>query len=149
MRRLITRVLAIIPAVIVIAVLMIVLWKFGPRQAAWMPADAQLQLHREIRRPPRIPFKTAVTITSHAGTETITAESQDLAIGGMMVKPMVPLSVGQPIQVAFELPGSAPIRIPAVVCRTVGASCFGIRFDVTDRQTASIGEWVEQHRQPV
>jgi hypothetical protein len=137
----------VIPAVIVVAILMIVLWKFGPRQAAWMPADAQLQLHREIRRPPRIPFKTAVTITSHAGTEAITAESQDLAIGGMMVKPMVPLSVGQPIQVAFELPGSAPICIPAVVCRTVGASCFGIRFDVTDQQTTAIGEWVEQHRQ--
>lgn len=138
----------VIPAVIVVAILMIVLWKFGPRQPAWMPADAQLQLHREARRPPRVPFKAAVTITSHAGTETITAESQDLAVGGMMVKPAVPLSVGQPIQVSFDLPGRAPIRIPAVVCRTVGPSCFGIRFDVRDQQTVAIGEWVEQHRHP-
>jgi hypothetical protein len=34
------------------------------------------------------------------------------------------------------------------VCRTVG-QCFGIRFDVNDRQRAVIGEWVEQHRLPV
>jgi hypothetical protein len=138
----------VIPAVIVVAVLMIVLWRFGPRQPAWIPADAQLQLHREIRRPPRIPFSTPLIITSHSGTETITAESQDLAIGGMMVKPSVPLSVGQPIQVSFSLPGGTPIRIPAVVCRAVGSSSFGIRFDVMDKQMSVIGDWVEQHRKP-
>jgi hypothetical protein len=138
----------VIPALIVVAILMIVLWMFGPRKSAWMPADAQLQLHREIRRPPRVPFKVAVTISSHSGKETIPAESQDLAIGGMMVKPSVPLSVGQPIQVAFELPGQSKINIPAVVCRTVGTSSFGIRFDVTDSQTKVIGAWVEQQRKP-
>jgi hypothetical protein len=138
----------VIPALIVAAILMMVLWRFGPRQPAWMPADAQLQLHREARRPPRIPFATSVTITSHGGAETIAAESQDIAIGGMMVKPAVPLSVGQPIQISFDLPGVAPIRIPGVVCRSVGTNCFGIRFDVMDNQRAVIGEWVEQHRKP-
>jgi len=138
----------VIPALIFVAILMVVLWIYGPRKAAWIPADAQLQIKREARRPPRIPFKAPVTISSHSGTDAIAAESQDLAIGGMMVKPAAPLSVGQPIHVSFDLPGHASIHIPAVVCRTVGTSSFGIRFDVTDKQTALIGEWVEQHRKP-
>ncbi len=138
----------VIAAVIVVAILLVLLRVMRPRKATWMPAEAQLQLHREARRPPRVAFHAPVKITSHSGSETIAAESQDIAIGGMMVKPQVRLSVGQPIQVSFELPGGAAIQIPAVVCRTVGAQCFGIRFDVTDKQTAIIGQWVEDHRKP-
>jgi hypothetical protein len=110
-----------------------------------MPAEAQLQLHREIRRPPRIPFRTAVTIKGYSGQERILAESQDLAIGGMLIKPPVPLAVGQPIQVVFTLKEGVVIDIPSVVCRAVGV-CYGIRFDVTDQQRQTIGEWVEQNR---
>jgi hypothetical protein len=135
--------------ILIAAVLVVVLflfWHFRQKPAAWMPADAQLQLHREIRRPPRIPFQAEVRITSHGGTETISAQSQDLAIGGMLLKPSMPLSVGQPIHVAFSLPSGMDIDIPAVVCRTVGPSSFGVRFDVMDRQIRTIGEWVEQNR---
>ncbi len=131
---------------LVVLILSVVLYRvLRPAQKAWMPADAQLQLHREIRRPPRIPFHTSVTIKGHSGQESIAAESQDLAIGGMLIKPSVPLAIGQPIQVAFTLREGVSIDIPSVVCRAVGA-CYGIRFDVTDRQRHTIGEWVEQNR---
>ena len=136
----------VIPIAAVLAVVLFLFWAFRPKPAPWMPADALLQLHREIRRPPRIPFQAEVKITSHGGTETISAQSQDIAIGGMLLKPSIPLSVGQPIHVAFALPSGVDINIPAVVCRTVGPASFGVRFDVMDRQIKTIGEWVEQNR---
>jgi hypothetical protein len=84
-------------------------------------------------------------IQSHSRADNMTAESRDLSIGGMQIKPSRPLAIGQPIHVSFSLPGAARIDIPAVVCRTVG-SCVGIRFDVNDRQRKVIGDWVEQNR---
>ncbi len=135
-----------ISAGIAASVVLIALLRRRPAPARWVSAEAQLQLCREARRPPRIPFKTAVVIRSHSKTDTITAESQDLSIGGMQLKPSIPLAVGQPIFVSFSLPERVAIEIPAVVCRTVGP-CFGIRFDVTDKQRAIIGEWVEQNRE--
>jgi hypothetical protein len=136
----------VIPIAAVLAVVLFLFWHFRPKPAAWMPAEALLQLHREIRRPPRIPFHTEVKITGLGGTDTISAQSQDIAIGGMLLKPSMSLSIGQPIHVAFALPSGIAINIPAVVCRTVGPSSFGVRFDVMDRQIKTIGEWVEQNR---
>jgi hypothetical protein len=127
-------------------VLLVALLRRRPRSEKWVSAEAQLQLHREIRRPQRIPFRTKVMIRSHSGTDTLSAESQDLSIGGMQLKPSAPLAVGQPIHVSFRLPEGTAIDIPAVVCRAVGQG-FGIRFDVTDNQRSLIGEWVEQNRE--
>lgn len=129
-----------------VVIVCVLIWHFRARTASWMPAEAQLRLHREVRRPPRVPFATAVAIRGQDAT--MTAESQDLAIGGMLLRPSRPLSVGQPIHVSFTLPTGTTIDIPAVVCRTVGQS-FGIRFDVTDKQRTLIGEWVENRRATV
>lgn len=138
----------LIPMGIVFGVLLVAVLRHRPVPQQWVSAEAQLQLCREIRRPPRIAFKTQVVIRSHSRSDTIHAESQDISIGGMQVRPAKPLAVGQPIHIAFSLPEGATIDIPAVVCRTVG-QCFGIRFDVGDKQCALIGEWIEQHRVPV
>jgi hypothetical protein len=137
-----------ISAGVVASILLIVILRRNPAPEKWVSAEAQLQLCREIRRPPRVPFNTTVIIRSHSRVDSMPAESRDLSIGGMQLKPSVPLAVGQPIHVCFSLPNGVAIDIPAVVCRTIG-HCFGIRFDVNDRQRAIIGEWVEQHRTPV
>lgn len=138
----------LISAGVVAGVLLLAILRRGPAPQRWVSAEAQLQLCREVRRPTRIPFKTPVIIRSHNRGSSMAAESRDLSIGGMQVKPSMPLAVGQPVHVSFSLPDNTAIDIPAVVCRTVG-QCFGIRFDVNDRQRAIIGEWVEQHRMPV
>jgi PilZ domain-containing protein len=137
-----------ISAGVVAGILLVAILRRNPAPQKWVSAEAQLQLCREIRRPPRIPFKTPVIIRSHSRADSIPAESRDLSIGGMQVRPSIALAVGQPIHVCFSLPDGFAIDIPAVVCRTVG-QCFGIRFDVNDRQRAIIGEWVEQNRIPV
>lgn len=138
----------LISAGVVAGVLLVAILRRSPTPQQWVSAEAQLQLCREARRPPRIPFKVPVTIRSHSRIDSMSAESRDLSVGGMQLNPSMPLAVGQPIHVSFSLPDGATIDIPAVVCRTVGA-CFGIRFDVNDRQRAIIGDWVEQHRPPV
>ncbi len=138
----------LISAGVVAGILLVAILRRSPAPQKWVSAEAQLQLCREIRRPPRIPFQVPVIIRSHSRADSMTAESRDLSVGGMQLKPSMPLAVGQPIHVSFSLPGGAPIDIPAVVCRSVG-QCFGIRFDVNDGQRALIGEWVEQNRAPV
>jgi hypothetical protein len=138
----------LISAGVVAGVLLVAILRRNPTPPQWVSAEAQLQLCREARRPPRILFKAPVTIRSHNRIDSMLAESRDLSVGGMQLKPSMPLAIGQPVHVSFSLPGGASIDIPAVVCRTVG-QCFGIRFDVNDRQRAVIAEWVEQHRPPV
>ncbi len=135
----------LISAGFVAGVVLLAILRRSPAPQQWVSAEAQLQLCREARRPPRIPFNAPVTIRSHNRIDSMSAESRDLSIGGMQLKPSMPLAVGQPIHVSFSLPDGAVIDMPAVVCRTVGSS-FGIRFDVNDRQRAIVGEWVEQHR---
>src|SRR5512146_3445166 len=105
----------VVAAVVLIAVLL-----RAPVPEKWVSAEAHLQLCREIRRPPRIPFRAPVLIHSHSRADNITAESRDLSIGGMQLKPDRPLAIGQPIHISFSLPGGSAIDIPAVVCRTVG-----------------------------
>lgn len=133
----------IIPTMVVLGFIALGLRQLRARRRTWMPAEARAQFQRETRHPVRIPFVTSVAIRSYGDAEVIAAESQDLAIGGMLLKPCVPLSIGQPIQVSFSLPTGPLIEIPAVVCRTVGQS-FGIQFDFMDKQRALISDWVDQ-----
>ena len=135
----------IIPSLVVLGVVAFALKEIRARRtSSWMPADAHAQLQRESRYPVRIPFAAAVTIRNFGSEQTIPAQSEDLAVGGMLLKPSSPLSIGQPIHVSFSLPAGPSIDIPAVVCRTVGKS-FGIRFDFADKERAQIAEWVEQN----
>lgn len=135
----------LISAGVVAAIVLVAVLRRTPAPEKWVSAEAQLQLCREIRRPPRIPFLAPVVIHSHSRADYMTAECRDLSIGGMQLKPNRPLAIGQPIHVSFSLPGGTAIDIPAVVCRAVG-QCYGIRFDVNDKQRTIIGNWVEQNR---
>lgn len=112
-----------------------------PRSGAWMPEDAREQLHRERRVPPRVPCATPVSIA--AGRRIVSGITENVAIGGLLLKPSEALSVGEPVHVAFELPHGPRIEIPGAVCRKQG-ECVAVQFDFITEQRALIQQWVDR-----
>ncbi len=126
--------------ILIVAAGALLLWrrpKFG-----WMPAEAAKQVQRERRRPPRIPV--VINVELKANTRSVTATSKNVAPGGMLLTPIAPLSVGEPLGVAFTLPDGTSLEIPAVVCRKQGND-FAVKFDVTDQRRGMVERWVMQH----
>jgi PilZ domain len=121
------------------AILVYVTWR--AKASAWMPAQAQQQFQRELRRPPRVPLVTQVQIQAHQ--RSLTASSKNVAIGGMLLKPSDHLSVGEPVQLSFVLPDGPAISIAAVVCRRQ-RDHVAVRFDVSDKQRFLVAKWVEE-----
>ena len=128
--------------VVVVGLLLLYLyWQNRAHPAGWMPEDARQQLHSERRVPPRISCATDVAII--AGTRIVPATSVNVAIGGILVKPESPLSVGEPVHVSFHLPNGPRIEIPGAVCRKQGEH-VALKFDVLTEQRALIQKWVDQ-----
>lgn len=130
--------------VVVVGILLIyVYWQNRVHPAGWMPDEARQQLHRERRVPPRIACVTSVSIV--ANRRTISGLSRDIAIGGILLKPSAPLSVGEPVRVSFDLPNGPHVDIPGAICRKQGEH-VAVKFDVVTQQRALIQQWVDQQR---
>ncbi len=78
---------------------------------------------------------------------SLTAHSVEVGGGGMSLRNAGTLSVSQPVQVSFELPGAEVVIIQAVVWWKKG-DLLGIRFDPTDENRQRVLRWVEEHKQP-
>ncbi len=115
-------------------------WRSHGKPHRSLPAEVQQQLHRELRRPPRVALATAVEIAAYQ--RNITGISKNVAVGGMLLTPSGRLSVGEPVQVSFVLPDDTHISIPGAVCRLQGDD-VAIRFDAADKQRFLIERWVE------
>ena len=130
--------------IVVVGILLIyVYWQNRVHAGGWMPNEAREQLYRERRVPPRIPCVTTITIV--ANRRTISGLSHDIAIGGVLLKPFAPLSVGEPVHVSFDLPSGPHIDIPGAICRKQGEH-VAVKFDVQTQQRALIQSWVDQQQ---
>lgn len=130
--------------VVVVGILLFYLyWQNRVHPAGWMPDEAREQLHRERRVPPRIPCVTNVSIV--ANRRTISGESLNVAIGGILLKPSAPLSIGEPVQVSFELPNGPRVEIPGAICRKQG-EYVAVKFDVITQQRTLIQQWVDRQQ---
>jgi len=131
----------------IVGVLMLYLyWQNRTPSARWMPEDARRQLHRERRVPPRV--KCAIPVSLEASRRSLTGLTRDIAIGGVLLTPSAPLSVGEPVHVSFELPGGPRIDIPGAVCRRQGKH-VAIKFDFVTQQRALIQQWVDQQQHQI
>lgn len=127
--------------VVIVGILLIyAYWQNRVQPARWMPDEARQQLHRERRVPPRVACVTSVSIA--ADGRNISGVSRDIAIGGILLKPSAPLSVGEPVHVSFDLPNGPHIDIPGAICRKQGER-VAVKFDVLTQQRALIQKWVD------
>lgn len=130
--------------IVVVGILLIyVYWQNRIHAGGWMPNEAREQLNRERRVPPRVPCVTSITIVANG--RTISGVSHDIAIGGMLLKPLALLSVGEPVQVSFDLPNGPHIDFPGAICRKQG-EYVAVKFDVMTQQRSLIQKWVDQQQ---
>ncbi len=115
-------------------------WQNRVHPGGWMPEDAREQLHRERRVPPRVKCQTAISIL--ANRRVVTGTSVDIAIGGVLLHASEPLSVGEPVNVSFDLPDGPHIDIPGAICRKQGEN-VAVKFDFVTDQRALIQRWVD------
>lgn len=95
---------------------------------------------RPERNYPRIAIEITVTVfTSEA---KIVAQAEQLGAGGMSLRTPARISIAQPVELQFNLPGGPSIHIPAVVWWKQGDR-IGLRFDMMTHQRAEIGRWIE------
>lgn len=111
------------------------------RPGGWMPENAREQLHRERRVPPRV--KCAMPVSISAGRRVLSGTTENIAIGGLLLRPSGPLAVGEPVHVSFELPNGSKIDMPGAVCRRQG-ECVAVKFDFVTEQRTLIQSWVDQ-----
>jgi hypothetical protein len=131
----------LLTAVVVGVMLLYIYWQTRARPGHWIPDDAREQINRERRVPPRITCEMNVYIL--AGSRSVSGVAQNVAIGGLLLIPSAPLSVGEPVHVSFELPKGPRIDIPGAICRTQGNS-VAVKFDFVSNQRELIQKWVDQ-----
>jgi hypothetical protein len=130
--------------IVVVGILLIyVYWQNRVHAGGWMPNEAREQLNRERCVPPRIPCIISITIV--ANRRTISGLTKNIAIGGVLFKPLAPLSVGEPVHASFDLPNGPHIDIPGAICRKQG-EYVAVKFDVVTQQRALIQKWVDQQQ---
>ncbi len=115
---------------------------------AWLIVSSEGKSPESRRNNARIPLVVPVMVETFG--EKYQANSQDVSRGGMLLQSDAPVKVAQPVQLAFALPESSLVEIPAVVCHKRG-QLFGVRFDPTHQRRAVIERWVrhafeEDHR---
>jgi hypothetical protein len=131
----------LLTAAVVGVLLLYIYWQTRARPGHWMPDDAREQINREHRVPPRI--TCAMDVYIRAGNRSVFGVAQNVAIGGLLLKPASPLSAGEPVYVSFELPNGPRINIPGAICRIQGSS-VAVKFDFVTDQRALIQKWVDQ-----
>lgn len=102
-----------------------------------------LALH-EFRRYVRIPI--AIPVTLRVDGRNITTLSQEVSGGGMSLEAPNLLEGKVRVDVTFELPGEAPVSMPAEICwRRPPSSTLGVRFNATDPRRQVVRDWIESY----
>ncbi len=127
--------------VVVALLLYYAYWQNRTRPGGWIPEAAREQVNRERRVPPRV--RCSMDVLIRAGQRTVAGTAENIAIGGVLLRPSASLSVGEPVHVTFELPNGPCIDIPGAVCRKQGDN-IAVKFDFVTEQRALIQHWVDQ-----
>ncbi len=101
-----------------------------------------LLLVRKLRRYVRVPIVTPVEIGDVAGAPPIAGLSRDISAGGIALRLPSGQELPRKVSVRFQLPGSEPISVPALVCWYIGGY-VGMQFADADQQVR-IKQWVDR-----
>ena len=98
----------------------------------------------ELRRYVRIPVITEIVL--HTEARRITGYTQEISGGGMSIRPNAKLTVGQGVEVVFELPKHPGIRIASTVCwARESDGQAGLRFNADDARRVAVKEWIDDY----
>jgi PilZ domain len=128
--------------------------KFGLNVLFERPVDRQAVLRavrathlliiNEFRRYVRIPI--VVKIEALAGTQHITGSTAEVSGGGMSIHYKGKLTIGEEIQIAFDLPGQSGIKVRGVVCWLKPAeTSAGVRFETEHPGREVVKKWIDQY----
>jgi hypothetical protein len=107
-------------------------------------ATQMLVLH-EFRRYVRIPIITEISV-SLPDNRQVTASSLEISAGGMSLRSSEDVSIGQAVEISFELLTLPRIWVRAAVSwRNAASKSFGIRFDAQDQRRLRVKQWIETH----
>ena len=116
------------------------------RQSALRAVRAtHLLIINEFRRYVRIPI--VVKIEGVAGVEHITGSTEEVSGGGMSLRYKGKLTVGDEMQVAFDLPERPGVKVKGIVCwiRPSDAT-VGLRFDPPEQPGRdAVRKWIDDY----
>ncbi len=98
----------------------------------------------------RLPFRTQVNCRwSCASLQSLLAQSLDLGQGGMLLEPSGGLTVGQEVELEFQIPSLVrPLLIHAKAVRFEQPGQVGVQFlDSTDRDYDAVQSYIAQRLQ--
>ena len=104
----------------------------------------QMLLLHELRRYVRIPVITEISVNVMNENRRFTATSIEVSAGGMSMRSVEDVSVGQAVEISFSLLTLPRVWVRANVSwRNPVGKAFGVRFDNTDERRKRVKEWVE------
>jgi ActR/RegA family two-component response regulator len=116
------------------------------RQAALRAVRAtHLLIVNEFRRYVRIPI--VVKIEAAAGLQRIGGSTEEVSGGGMSLRYSGKLSVGDELQVAFDLPNQPGVKVKGVVCwLRPTESTAGVRFEPPEQPGRdAVKKWIDDY----
>jgi len=129
--------------------------KYGVNVLLEKPVDRQSALRavrathlliiNEFRRYVRIPI--VVKIEAVSGMQHITGSTEEVSGGGMSLRYKGKLAIGDEIQVAFDLPSRAGVKVKGVVCWVRPAeSSVGVRFEPSEQPGRdAVKKWIDEY----
>ena len=116
------------------------------RQAALRAVRAtHLLIINEFRRYVRIPI--VVKVEAVSGLQHVTGSTEEVSGGGMSLHYKGKLAVGDDMQLTFDLPGRAGVKVKGIVCWVrPSESTVGMRFDPPEQPGRDIVRaWIEEY----
>jgi hypothetical protein len=129
--------------------------RFGINVLLEKPVDRQnalravrtthLLIIHEFRRYVRIPIVSKFEAV--AGLSHVTGTTVEVSGGGMSIRHNGKLAMNDEIQVAFDLPGQAGIKIRGLICwLRPSDSTAGIRFEPPDQPSRdAVRKWIDEY----
>ncbi len=129
--------------------------KYGINVILEQPVDRQAALRavrsthlliiNEFRRYVRIPI--VVSVEGISGMTHITGSTVEVSGGGMSLSYKGKLAVNDEVQVAFDLPGQAGIKVRGLVCwLRPSESSVGVRFEPSEQPGRdAVKKWIDQY----
>jgi hypothetical protein len=116
------------------------------RQAALRAVRAtHLLIVNEFRRYVRIPI--VVKIDAVSGLQHVTGSTEEVSGGGMSLRYSGKVSIGDELQVAFDLPNQPGVKVKGLVCWVRPAeSSVGVRFDPPEQPgREAVKKWIDDY----
>ncbi|HWR14235.1 MAG TPA: PilZ domain-containing protein [Terriglobales bacterium] len=128
--------------------------KYGINVLLEKPVDRQnalravrathLLIINEFRRYVRIPI--VVKLEAVAGLQHISGSTIEVSGGGMSIRYKGKLAMGDDIQVAFDLPGQAGLKLKGQICWLRPTdSMAGVKFEIDQPARESVKRWIDQY----